>query len=49
MLLLDEGTFREYDRFVEHRCTKFGMEKQKASDNDKNLKKSFKYKINTFL
>merc|ERR1712137_857602 len=29
MLLLDEGTFREYDRFVEHRCTDFGMEKQK--------------------
>jgi len=29
LLLLDEGTFREYDRFVEHRCTKFGMEKQK--------------------
>ena len=30
MLLLDEGTFREYDRFVEHRCTNFGMEKQKV-------------------
>uniref|UniRef100_A0A6U1U2K6 Propionyl-CoA carboxylase beta chain, mitochondrial n=1 Tax=Vannella robusta TaxID=1487602 RepID=A0A6U1U2K6_9EUKA len=29
LLLLDEGTFREYDRFVEHRCTNFGMEKQK--------------------
>jgi len=29
LLLLDEGTFREYDTFVEHRCTDFGMEKQK--------------------
>src|SRR5579872_5543627 len=24
-LLLDEGTFEETDRFVEHRCTDFGM------------------------
>ncbi|PRP83861.1 hypothetical protein PROFUN_08892 [Planoprotostelium fungivorum] len=28
-LLLDSGSFREYDMFVEHRCTDFGMEKQK--------------------
>ena len=27
-LLLDEGSFREYDRFVVHRCSNFGMEKQ---------------------
>lgn len=27
-LLLDEGSFREYDAFVKHRCTDFGMEKQ---------------------
>jgi len=26
-LLLDEGSFVEIDRFVEHRCTEFGMEK----------------------
>jgi acetyl-CoA carboxylase carboxyltransferase component len=26
-LLFDAGTFREIDRFVEHRCTNFGMEK----------------------
>ena len=26
-LLLDEGSFEEYDMFVEHRCTNFGMEK----------------------
>jgi propionyl-CoA carboxylase beta chain len=26
--LLDEGTFEEIDRFVVHRCTDFGMEKQ---------------------
>ncbi|KAL9641421.1 hypothetical protein ABK040_013350 [Willaertia magna] len=26
-LLLDEGSFREYDSFVRHRCTDFGMEK----------------------
>jgi propionyl-CoA carboxylase beta chain len=24
-LLLDDGSFEEYDRFVEHRCTDFGM------------------------
>jgi propionyl-CoA carboxylase beta chain len=28
-LLLDEGSFEEFDMFVEHRCTEFGMEKQK--------------------
>ncbi|MEL6829709.1 MAG: acyl-CoA carboxylase subunit beta [Pseudomonadota bacterium] len=28
-LLLDEGSFEEYDMFVEHRCTDFGMDEQK--------------------
>ena len=28
-LLLDEGSFEEYDMFVQHRCTDFGMEKTK--------------------
>ncbi|CAJ0568398.1 unnamed protein product, partial [Mesorhabditis spiculigera] len=28
-LLLDKGTFREYDMFAEHTCTEFGMEKEK--------------------
>lgn len=28
-LLLDEGSFEEWDRFVEHRCNDFGMEQQK--------------------
>lgn len=28
-LLLDEGSFREYDQLVQHRCSDFGMEKQK--------------------
>ena len=28
-LLLDEGSFEEYDMFVEHRCSDFGMEKTK--------------------
>ncbi|UYV39002.1 acyl-CoA carboxylase subunit beta [Rhodobacteraceae bacterium D3-12] len=28
-LLLDEGSFEEFDMFVTHRCTDFGMEKQK--------------------
>src|SRR3990167_7014159 len=28
-LLLDEGTFEEWDMFVEHRCTDFGMEDNK--------------------
>jgi propionyl-CoA carboxylase beta chain len=27
-LLLDEGSFREIDAFVTHRCTNFGMEKK---------------------
>ncbi|NLH45476.1 MAG: methylmalonyl-CoA carboxyltransferase [Acholeplasmataceae bacterium] len=27
-LLLDEGSFVELDRFVQHRCTNFGMEKK---------------------
>nr|CAG8463850.1 1160_t:CDS:10 [Entrophospora candida]CAG8536726.1 12224_t:CDS:10 [Entrophospora candida] len=29
-LLLDPGTFSEYDTFVEHDCTDFGMEKNKV-------------------
>jgi propionyl-CoA carboxylase beta chain len=28
-LLLDEGSFEEWDAFVEHRCTDFGMEGQR--------------------
>ena len=28
-LLLDEGSFEEFDMFVEHRCSDFGMEAQK--------------------
>eukprot|EP00818_Percolomonas_sp_WS_P000966 CAMPEP_0117439974 /NCGR_PEP_ID=MMETSP0759-20121206/2837_1 /TAXON_ID=63605 /ORGANISM="Percolomonas cosmopolitus, Strain WS" /LENGTH=555 /DNA_ID=CAMNT_0005231697 /DNA_START=9 /DNA_END=1676 /DNA_ORIENTATION=+ len=28
-LLLDKGSFREYDQFVTHRCTDFGMEDKK--------------------
>ena len=28
-LLLDEGSFEEFDMFVQHRCTNFGMEKIK--------------------
>ncbi len=32
-LLLDEGSFEEYDMFVTHRCTDFGMDAEKpASD-----------------
>lgn len=27
-MLLDEGSFEEYDMFVRHRCTNFGIEKQ---------------------
>ena len=29
-VLLDPGSFEEYDSFVEHNCTEFGMEKQKV-------------------
>ena len=28
-LILDEGSFEEFDMYVEHRCTDFGMEKTK--------------------
>jgi propionyl-CoA carboxylase beta chain len=28
-VLLDEGSFEEFDMFVEHRCTDFGMAEQK--------------------
>ena len=28
-ILLDEGTFEEWDMFVEHRCVDFGMADQK--------------------
>ena len=27
-LLLDEGSFEEFDMFVQHRCTNFGMDAQ---------------------
>ena len=27
-ILLDEGSFEEWDMFVEHRCHDFGMEKK---------------------
>jgi propionyl-CoA carboxylase beta chain len=30
-LLLDEGSFEEFDMFVTHRCTDFGMEAQKPA------------------
>ncbi|KAJ3247351.1 hypothetical protein HDU78_004603 [Chytriomyces hyalinus] len=30
-LLLDNSSFREYDAFVEHQCTDFGMDKQKIT------------------
>jgi propionyl-CoA carboxylase beta chain len=29
-VLLDEGSFEEYDMFVEHNCSEFGMEHQKV-------------------
>ena len=30
-VLLDEGTFEEWDMFVEHRCVDFGMQEQKIA------------------
>jgi propionyl-CoA carboxylase beta chain len=30
-LLLDEGSFEEFDMFVQHRCTDFGMEKTRPT------------------
>ena len=37
-LLLDPGSFVEYDMFMEHNCTDFGMEQQKVSCAITNLK-----------
>ena len=31
-LLCDENSFTEYDAFVEHDCTDFGMEKNKVNN-----------------
>ena len=31
-VLLDPGTFEEWDMFVEHRCSEFGMDKQKRPE-----------------
>ncbi|MDP7399738.1 MAG: carboxyl transferase domain-containing protein, partial [Lentisphaeria bacterium] len=33
-LLLDEGSFEEWDLFVEHRCTDFGMDKAEKVPGD---------------
>lgn len=33
-VLLDEGTFEEWDVFVEHRCTDFGMDQQEKIPGD---------------
>jgi propionyl-CoA carboxylase beta chain len=30
-LLLDRGSFREYDAFVEHQCHDFGMQQNKVT------------------
>ena len=34
-LLLEKGSFIELDKLVTHRCTDFGMEKQKFSGGDR--------------
>ena len=33
-LLLDHGSFEEFDMFVEHRCTDFGMDKAEKTPGD---------------
>lgn len=33
-LLFDTGSFVEYDRYVTHRCTDFGMDKQEKVHGD---------------
>ena len=33
-MLLDEGSFEEFDMFVTHRCTDFGMDPEKATLGD---------------
>jgi acetyl-CoA carboxylase carboxyltransferase component len=46
-MLLDEGSFEEFDMFVTHRCTNFGMEKEMPltgnsyKTRDKSSSKSF--------
>ncbi|MFQ8803963.1 MAG: hypothetical protein ACLR8Y_01050 [Alistipes indistinctus] len=30
-MLLDEGSFEEFDMFVKHRCTNFGIDKRATS------------------
>ena len=29
-VLMDPGTFVEYDAFIEHTCTNFGLQKEKV-------------------
>ena len=36
-LLVDEGSFREFDLFVEHTCTDFGMDSPKRKVIHKNI------------
>ena len=33
-LLMDKGSFEEFDMFVEHRCVDFGMDKQAKTPGD---------------
>ena len=33
-VLLDEGSFVEYDMFLEHNCADFGMENEKVINNN---------------
>lgn len=43
-VLLDHGTFVEYDMFMEHTCTDFGMEKEKVGKRSGILRRvSFKF------
>ena len=41
-LLLDAGSFVEYDQLKEHDCTDFGMDKQKVRDLISNEEKIYK-------
>lgn len=44
-LLLDEGSFREIDPFVTHRCTEFGMEKKKVCETVRSQYLSFRFPL----
>lgn len=50
-MLLDDGSFEEFDMFVTHRCTNFGMEKpnfgRRCRNRTRNNRRTFGFRICT--